>query len=101
MVEHCQRVAGIGLGAGVRQCCSVIEEEPLMGSIRRGDELCDMVVHEAGIHMTRHELGVLQQVLQKWDVGGYSLDFELTERAVRPRHHSGEVCRRGMSNELG
>src|SRR5213593_1291968 len=77
--EHGEWISGIDFGTGAGQYCSLLEEEPLMGSRRRSDEFCDVVLHKASIDAVCYELGVLQQALQKRDVGGHSFDLELTK----------------------
>ena len=60
-----------------------------------------MVRHETGVDTIRHDVGVLEQALQEGDVRGHTLDLELAECAIDPRHQVAKSGRRRVPDELG
>ena len=91
VVEYRERIDGVDRRSGQGGPGRLIEEEPPMGAARR-DEFRDVVRHETGVDTIRHDVGVLEQALQEGDVRGHTLDLELAERAIDPRHQIGETA---------
>ena len=110
VMEHGQRIARVDLCSCATPACALgrsgsrcrtIEEQPAVAGLCAANQRRDIVLDEARVNTIRDELGMLQQALQKSDVGRHAFDPEFAQRAIGLRHHVGEVGRVRMRNELG
>ncbi len=92
-MEHGQRIDRVDFCAGQARRRGGLKIQPPMGrAIGRG-QLGDLVLHEARMDAMRHEVGMLQQGLEKADVGRHALDPELAQGAIGLGDHIGEIGR--------
>ena len=102
MLQHRQRIDRVDFCARqTRRRRGLMEVQPPMRGAFGGGQLRDFFLDEARMHAMRDEIGMLQQGLEKAQVGGHAFDPELAQRAIGLVDGVGKIGRRRTHDELG